>query len=258
MLIKGIIDRLLHRELISRIRRKGSTLSVIQKGRGTNAIRTLFYNNIIFSSIRLSTIYTQSYWDYFIVLPSIFPKAKILILGLGGGTIPYQMRKIYGKGITIDVVEIDRDIISLSEKFLDEPIDANIINQDALSYIKDTKKRYDIIIMDIYVEDRIPPKFLNINFIKSCRLILKNKGIFAANFASSTSNSVHYKSFKIRIKKVFHSLYTVDLVFIPSNSIFVSLHNITSRSFLKSLNRFPKNKENEFILNAYRKAMDQP
>lgn len=250
------MDRLLHKTVLLLMRRKDSTLSIIQKGRGANATRTMFYNNTVFSFINLSTIYTHCYWDYFLPLPSAFSKPHILILGFGGGTISYQMYNMYGKNIDIDAVEIDKDIIHISKEFLIKEIKVNIINEDALVYLKTTKKRYDIIIADLYIGNKIPSKFLSTNFIKICKSHLKHKGIFATNFAFSTENSSQYKPYVSKNKKIFDSLYTINPILIPGNAILIAFNNIQPKSFLKSIEEyFPHNKKNRFLMNAYRKVL---
>ncbi len=256
-LIRDLITRLLQKEVIMRIKRDGSTLSIIQKGRGRNAMRTMFYDNVVFSSINLSTIYTHSYWDYFLPLPSIFSKANILILGLGGGTIPYQMNTLYKNNLSIDVVEIDSDIITLSKIFLGKEVDADIINEDALSYIKNSKKKYNIIIMDLYIANRIPSEFTSSNFLKRCKFHLENKGIFALNFAFSGENSSHYHTLRSNLNKVFRSLYTISPLSLHGNVILVSLKNIRTDSLSRSIKQnFPLNKENLFLINAYNETFN--
>jgi len=41
---------------------------------------------------------------------------RVLIVGLGGGTIPSLLRKHYPK-MTIDVVDIDPDVVAVAKKY---------------------------------------------------------------------------------------------------------------------------------------------
>ena len=42
-------------------------------------------------------------WDYFTPLPLLYDKPNILMIGLGGGTIVYQINKLYSRKISMDV-----------------------------------------------------------------------------------------------------------------------------------------------------------
>lgn len=254
--IKSIFERALHREILSRVNKDGYTISVVQKGRGKDSVRTLLYNDTIFSTIRSSTIYTKSYWDYFLPLPSMFKSPRVLVLGLGGGTVPFQMRQLYGERIGIDAVEIDRDMVRLSKVFLGGKVDANIIIGDALSYVKETGKTYDVIVMDVYVGDSIPKKFLDMEFIEGCKSILGSDGVFATNFALSLTGSFQLFPFKSNIERVFGRVYSVKPLYVPGNNILVALKGIKAeQAFSLIKDNFPENSENRFLIDAYSEAL---
>ncbi len=80
---------------------------------------------------------------------------NILILGLGGGTLAKLLRKKYPDA-KITGVEIDSIMIELGKKYLDlnkYNIDIKIIN--AFKFLKTNKNRYDLMIVDTYLGDKV-------------------------------------------------------------------------------------------------------
>lgn len=88
---------------------------------------------------------------------------KILILGLGGGTLAKLLRKKYPTS-KITGVEIDQIMIELGKKYLD----LDKYNIDIK--IEDTNKfkfgEYDLVIVDMYSGDNFPKEFESEEFLK--------------------------------------------------------------------------------------------
>lgn len=74
---------------------------------------------------------------------------SILIIGLGFGLMPYYIKNNFN---TIDVLEIDSDLISIisSQNLLSE--NTNLICGDALTYNFSDEKKWDYIIVDVFFE----------------------------------------------------------------------------------------------------------
>lgn len=88
---------------------------------------------------------------------------KILILGLGGGTLAKLLRKKYPNA-KITGVEIDPLMIELGKKYLD--LDKYAIDIK----VEDTNKfkfdKYDLVIVDMYSGDNFPKEFESEEFLK--------------------------------------------------------------------------------------------
>lgn len=79
---------------------------------------------------------------------------KILILGLGGGTLAKLLRKKYPSA-KITGVEIDEVMIELGKKYLDlDKYNVDIKIADAVSYSQ-LPIRYDLVVVDTYLGDKV-------------------------------------------------------------------------------------------------------
>ena len=92
-----------------------------------------------------------------------------LVLGGGCCTIPRFLIKRYHNTIYIDSVEYQSEIIALTRKYFLEGMDVdklNLINDDAYTYIHNTPKQYDFILVDIFVGDIMPEETYTDKFLK--------------------------------------------------------------------------------------------
>ncbi|HBR71951.1 MAG TPA: hypothetical protein DEA27_04110 [Candidatus Moranbacteria bacterium] len=80
---------------------------------------------------------------------------NILILGLGGGTVSKLLRNKYPDA-KITGVEIDPLMIELGKKYLDlDKYDIDIQIADAFVFLKNNRKKYDLVIVDTYLGDKV-------------------------------------------------------------------------------------------------------
>ena len=110
---------------------------------------------------------------------------NVLIIGLGGGTLPKAFAELLPNA-HIDVVEIDRAVVSVAEEFFDYTATANtrIVVQDARVFTKRAayaSRRYDLILLDAYNGDYIPEHLMTREYLEETRAILTPRGAVAAN-----------------------------------------------------------------------------
>lgn len=107
----------------------------------------------------------------------------VLILGFGLGSIPYMLEKKYGKRYSYTGVEIDDTVIYLASKYVldDLKSEVQMINADAWNFVQLTEYRYDMICVDIFIDDKIPKIFLTSDFLEIIQSNLTENGILLFN-----------------------------------------------------------------------------
>lgn len=106
---------------------------------------------------------------------------KILILGLGGGTVAKLIRKKYSNAEIIGI-EIDPVMIDFGKKYLDlDKINIDIKISDAFGFIESNKKKYDLIVVDLYSGDQFPKQFEKEYYIHLVRINLARSGVAIFN-----------------------------------------------------------------------------
>lgn len=110
-----------------------------------------------------------------------------LVVGLGGGVIPRELRHYY-PDLKIDVAEIDADILPVAKQFFgfrpDEKLRVHV--SDGRVFIRkqlrlDPVPKYDLIILDAFLGDYIPFHLMTKEFLKETQEILAPDGVVVAN-----------------------------------------------------------------------------
>jgi spermidine synthase len=136
---------------------------------------------------------------------------RILIIGLGGGTIPGLLHK-HLPAATIDVVDIDPDVVLVAKRYFGFTEDATLhaYVDDGRRFIEECEEPYDIIFLDAFGSENIPYHLATQEFLYSVRQALTPNGIVVGNIWSRSSNDL-YDSMVRTYQQVFHDLYIFDV-----------------------------------------------
>jgi predicted membrane-bound spermidine synthase len=107
----------------------------------------------------------------------------ILLLGVAGGSvIKTLVDEVEYKG-KITGVEIDSDIIQIANQYfnLDKIKQLEIIIDDAFEFVLKTKDHYDLIIIDVFEDIKMPNFLFETFFTDRILFLLKNKGFVIFN-----------------------------------------------------------------------------
>ena len=138
---------------------------------------------------------------------------RILIVGLGGGTLPTALHELYPEAL-IDVAEIDPAVKTVAETYFgfSENEQVRVYLQDGRVFTKRAiirENRYDLIMLDAFNGDYIPEHLMTTEYIEENRSLLTDNGVLAANtFAisrlydheSTTYQAVFDEFFNVRSK----------------------------------------------------------
>ena len=113
------------------------------------------------------------YWKH--MIPEDFKGKKVLLLGVGAGTIA---RLLLDKYPDVEITGVDNNslVIGMANQYfkLDE-VKMEIVIQDWFEFIKQTKKKFDLILVDMWNGYWFPFNVLQKEFIEDCKKRL-NKG----------------------------------------------------------------------------------
>jgi spermidine synthase len=120
---------------------------------------------------------------------------SVLIVGLGGGTLPRALRQVLPNA-SIDVVEIDPAVVQVAKRYFDfAAIDGTrVIESDGRVYVKRaqrTGQHYDLIMLDAFDHEYIPEHLLTQEFLLEVKSLLTPQGVLAANTFSSSGLYEH-------------------------------------------------------------------
>lgn len=149
---------------------------------------------------------------------------RVLILGLGGGTVVKLVKKFWPEA-RITGVDLDSKMVEMGKKYLGlDGSEIEIVIVDAHKYVekqskfKSKFKKYDLILIDLYVGFSYPEKFEQDNFLKLILKLLSNDGIAIFNrlyYGDKRSVAVKFGN---RLEKVFSK---VEVVYPEANIMFI-------------------------------------
>jgi len=110
---------------------------------------------------------------------------RILVIGLGGGTLPMALTELYPEA-RIDAVEIDPAVVRVARTYFgfDPGDNIHVHAQDARVFTKRARLReqsWDLIMLDAYNGEYIPEHLMTREYLEETRDILTPDGVLVAN-----------------------------------------------------------------------------
>lgn len=172
----------------------------------------------------LVTDYTRTMMGF---LMFDIPIDRIAILGLGGGSLAKFCYRELPRS-RIDVVEINPYVIALRDEFHvpadDERFEVHL--DDAARFVSQSAGQFDVLLVDAYTRDGIPPRLASQAFYDACRGALSERGVMVSNLYCENADG-----YIDRIRRSFDgSLLVVDEDTDVNQVIFASAGGLPMRT----------------------------
>lgn len=161
----------------------------------------------------------------------------ILTIGLGGGSVA---KYVYANcpEIHSTIVEINPKVIQIARSQFDVPendAQLEIIEGDGLQYLAEHIAATDVLMIDAFDSNGIPPNFCSQDFFDQCSVTLKNDGILVINLWGSDKNFDIYLQ---RIEQTFEQNVLIMRTGKPGNIVVFGFNQAPSHlSVTKLLQR---------------------
>lgn len=149
---------------------------------------------------------------------------KILVIGLGGGSIPATLAELFPDA-GIDIVEIDEAVVRVAKKYFSfvENEQMKVFISDARVYIRRANLRgqqYDMIILDAFTGDYIPEHLMTREFFEEVKQLMTADGALIAN---TFSNSQLYHHESVTYQRVFQTFFNFKMSF-TGNRVIIAMN----------------------------------
>ncbi len=153
--------------------------------------RYMYFDRTLQSAMNLkdSTALRLIYSRYTSLGFAFRPDAKkMLIIGLGGGSIPKKVQKEF-PSLEMDAVEIDPEVIQIAKSHFDvrESKNLRLYAQDGRLFLTRSQNQYDIILLDAYYTDAMPFHLATKEFFELAHRKLTPNGVVVANLISAVT-----------------------------------------------------------------------
>ncbi|WP_448518726.1 fused MFS/spermidine synthase [Rhodoflexus sp.] len=152
---------------------------------------------------------------------------KILLLGLGGGSVIQTIRQTFQSDALIVAIDVDPQIIqiALNDFNIKRFKNVKIIQADASAYIENSNDIFDLIIVDIFIGNSIPESFTQSQFISQLTKHVKLKGKIIYNTIRSTIKSEIFNQIQneflkrnFKVKAIERVEWTNDIIIAENRS----------------------------------------
>ncbi|MGL4596420.1 MAG: spermidine synthase [Bacteroidia bacterium] len=126
---------------------------------------------------------------------------SILVLGLGAGSVAETIRQAFHSLAPITLVDIDPAMIRVAkEEFNIHAFDpVELVLEDAFVYVKNSTQEVDLIIVDLFIIDTIPEKFIQDDFLTELVRLLAPNGKLLFNTMRNTMTRAQHKSIQKKL-----------------------------------------------------------
>jgi len=134
---------------------------------------------------------------------------KVLLLGVGGGTLVKLLKKI-NPNLEITGIEIDQQIVAAGVKHLGfKTRDIKIIYGDAFMKLPKIKEKYNLIIVDLFQGRVIPQALHDEIFLKNLNNHLIKNGYVIFNRLYFQKYKIEAENFLDKVKKIFKDVTSI-------------------------------------------------
>lgn len=136
---------------------------------------------------------------------------RILVVGLGGGSLPMFLRRHYPDA-TIDAVDIDPAVVDVAKRFFGFREDARMRAHvgDGRAFIEAVREPYDAIFLDAFATASVPPHLTTEEFLRAARRAVGRAGVIIGNIWSPWANPL-YDAMVRTYQEVFEDLYVLEV-----------------------------------------------
>ncbi|MEW5802882.1 MAG: fused MFS/spermidine synthase [bacterium] len=171
-----------------------------------NRIRVLILDGLTQNAVdQMSGLSVHEYtYALPLIARSYNPEGKTaLAIGLGAGTIPSELRRNH---FTVDCVEINPVMVTVAQNYFGfNPDDVNLSKQDARFFVRNCRKKYDMIFLDAFNGDSVPEHLLTLEMFRDLKRLMNPDGVLCINFFGSLArkHSFGTRSLAKTLKQVF-------------------------------------------------------
>ena len=187
---------------------------------------------------------------------------KILIIGLGGGSLPSALKKIVPRA-RIETIELDPSVAKVAERFFGftPSKDNTVAIEDGRVFVKRAQrqgKKYDLVILDAFDHVYVPEHMLTREYLLEVKSLLEKDGVLAANTFSSSRLYDAESATYAGVFGAFYNLKTENRVILVKNGELPPMAHIQANADVleKKLNYFGTGKD--WLLPLFSTKVDWP
>lgn len=140
----------------------------------------------------------------------IHANSRVLLLGLGGGALPYELRN-RGVDVQLVAVDVDPDALAITRRVVPDGGNWTYVVSSARNFVAGVAPgSFDVVINDLYMGATMPPEALTRTFTEGVMKALRQGGVYITNAMSENHIPGYYTDlcWETELEGVLHRLCT--------------------------------------------------
>ena len=116
----------------------------------------------------------------------------VLLLGVGLGSVPQMLERNFDQQLHYTGVEIDENVLYLANKYVLHDLKSQLQMHvgDAWHFVESNSSKYDLVCMDVFVDDEVPDRLWSITFLEMLQGTLSDRGVLLYNCLARKSHDI--------------------------------------------------------------------
>ena len=151
-----------------------------------------------------------------------FPCENVLVLGLGLGSVVFMLEKNFDRKFQYTCVELDPEIIRLAHHYTMKNLQSQIevIQTDASMFLNLDHNKYDLILMDIFQNAKIPVFYDNRDLVEILKSKLTQNGLLLYNRMNVDDEDISRNE---KFRNIFNEVFpNADSINVKDNWVLIS------------------------------------
>lgn len=138
---------------------------------------------------------------------------SVLLLGFGTGSVAELLLQKCNPEMFITGIEADGEVIRLGKKYF--PVTASshvsLIHETAEQYVDHCDRQFDLIVMDVFIEDKVPASVQLPDFLRKVKTLLNKQGKVYINKMEVQNDEVSLDGLEKNLRTVFRTVKPVKV-----------------------------------------------
>jgi spermidine synthase len=141
------------------------------------------------------------------------PIHTALIPGFGSGSVSSLLHDKCDPEISVTGIEADREVIRLAKKYFPEARKENvsIVHSDASKYVRTLKENFDLMVVDVFVNDQVPENCQTPEFFAELKSHLNLRGKIYVNKMYRDRDNIQPEIPEQNIRAVFKEVQVLKI-----------------------------------------------
>lgn len=137
---------------------------------------------------------------------------SVLIPGFGSGCVSQLLHEKCDPDIEVVGIEADREVIRLAKKYFPEANSSHvkIIHSDAAEYVRNVPGNFDLVVVDVFVNNQVPLACQSVDFFADVKSHLNMQGKIYVN-KMFTGNEDADAQLEVNLRTVFRDVKVVKV-----------------------------------------------